>query len=94
MSKVEGAVLLAAAPAPGEGRSAAGTDQGEAKPATFRCHGGTGLGDAAARPGHQGLETRQRARPDLKEREPAVKTTRAQRACPPSREGVGGVRPI
>jgi type I restriction enzyme, R subunit len=70
MSKVEGAVLLAAAPAPGEGRSAAGTDQGEAKPATFRCHGGTGLGDAAARPGHQGLETRQRARPDLKEREP------------------------
>jgi len=64
MSKVEGAVLLTAVPAPGEGRSAAGTDQGETKPATFRCHGDTGLRDPAAGPGHQGLETRQRARPE------------------------------
>jgi hypothetical protein len=49
LSKVEGAVLLAAVPAPGGGRSVAGTDQGEAKPASFRCHGDTGLRDAAGK---------------------------------------------
>ena len=32
----------------GEGRSAVGTGQGEAEPATFRCHGDTGLRKVAA----------------------------------------------